>query len=63
MFSFFLFTAAQNGRIAVCELLIKRGSNINAMNKDGNTPLHYGERFLNNKHNNSNFYNIFSEIT
>ena len=35
----FLLKAARNGRTDACKVLIKKGCNINTMNKDGNTPL------------------------
>ena len=43
MFYVIYSTAAYNGHTAVCKLLINKGSNVNASNKDVDTPLHGGK--------------------
>ena len=49
-YSFILIylTAAWNGQTAVCKVLIKKGSDINAKNKNGHTALDWGKYSLNN---------------
>ena len=37
-----------NGHTTTCEFLLNKGSNVNATNRNGDTPLRRGEYLLNN---------------